>query len=403
MKPKIPTPGTPEGTQIEFKRAEKLRNRDRRLDIVRTVVAMRNADGGTVWVGLAEKGEKLERQDPLGESDKPLIEDLRNQLIDLIEPMPRLETDVLLHSVEVEGGWVLGLEVKSLKGPPSCMTKGRRREFLTRSGSRNKPLSYAEIVAPGKESPSLRAEVDRQHELWSQEFDPTAGLAVSALPEGSPDEAPTKVAPSVKALLTSPPPSVARESGWTWHSRYAKPGSNRGSIRAGQGDYRMLEVSPVGRVQFFTALEHLVWKENADATGVEFEQPLKGQLYPYAVVETVASLMRVIRAVFDELDLPERLTVGLVLSIERGAGWVMCRKPPDRWFFEGLIREEWFQVPENPTRTSVHLQTVERVRSDPDAISHALLLELLESDGETQRSLPWFEGGPDRPVFTPPT
>lgn len=412
MSDTIPPLGTLEGLKIEFERADKLRNPDRRRDIVRAVVAMRNARGGSIWVGLTEVEGGLTGIDPspLGPDDRRHVDSLRNQVIDLVEPMIELGRDVVLETVDVPGGWVLEVRVRrGDKATPHCVLSGRSREFLTRSGSRNAVLPYSSIVRDTRpDEPSIRATTADLHTKWSERFAKFPGLALTAVadPHRHRDSLPAKVSENALHLLESPPTDSIRRDGWTWFSKYSPVKRGQaGTVRTGKSykdePYRFLELQPNGTLQFFTTMGHLSWKESSQTAGVEFELPPKGQVYPYAIVETVASLIRTYSRLLGTPEYESLETVGLLLSFERAAGWIMCRTGPDAWFFANT-RDDWFQVLEDPTRTPVRLQTGSMIRASPDLVSYELLNDLLQTDGGKQLSLPWFEGAPDAPVFVPP-
>jgi hypothetical protein len=409
MSDAIPKLGTPEGTRVEFKRADKLRNHDRRRGIVETVVAMRNTQGGSIWIGFTEDGGGMTGVDPLGADDRRHIDSLQNQLIDLVEPMIELERDVELRTEDVPGGWVLEVRVrKGGEAGPTCLLHGTSRKFLTRSGSRNALLPYSSIVrGKAADQPSIRVATEERHDAWSEKFRGYPGLAFTAVPDPHrhPDDLPAKAPENALQLLNTPPAGLIRLDGWTWFSKHSPAKRYQRVVRTGTSykdePYRFLELKPDGTLQFFTGTDHLSWRKNEQAAKVAFPLPLKGQMYPYAVIETVASLIRIYSEL---LRLPENAslrTVGLVLSFERARGWVVCRAGPDAWF-GACEPENWFQVPESSTRTPVLLQTAAAIRELPDTVSYGLLTELLQHEPKEHPPLPWFEGAPEAPIFAPP-
>ncbi len=407
MSATIPPLGTPEGLETEYKRGEKLRNTDRRRDIVRTVVAMRNAKGGSIWVGVTEEEGALTGVEPLKQEDRPHVDSLGNQLIDLVEPLLEIGRDVRLETVDVPGGWVLEVRVqpRQREAPPACVLWRGGREFLKRSGSRNALLSYSEVVrAEQTGAPSIREATEKLHDEWSSQFAHEAGLAFTAAPDPHrhPDSLPAKISKEALELLKSPPDEIRRD-GWSWFSKSSPPRLVRGHVRAGANDdepYRVLELQPSGTLQFFTTTEHLSWNEKAPPK-LGFELPPKGQIYPYALAEVVASLIRTYSVLLKTREFESLETVGLLLSFERATGWIMCRTGPDSWHF-ATTRRSWFQVLDDSTRSSLLLQPADAIRKTPDLISYRLLVDLLETDLGEQTALPWFEGGPDAPHFSPP-
>lgn len=144
--------GQLEDQRLEFKSAAVLDNPDK---IAREVVAMLNAEGGEVWIGLREEDRRAVEIEPIPEAETRK-ERLLDYLIDTLEPAPRGD-EVVIETVELPGDHnparVLRITVKhpADRGPYAWLRKGGRH-FETRVDARLCPMSREEIreaISPG--------------------------------------------------------------------------------------------------------------------------------------------------------------------------------------------------------------------------------------------------------------
>lgn len=117
--------------------------------IAREVVAMLNALGGEVWVGLADEAGVAVRAEPIPAAEVEAAS-LRNHLIDSLEPPP-VHCEVEVEVVPIfagEKGEVLRIRVRPHEdGKPYAHLKKSRRLYVTRVGDRVVPLPREEIAA----------------------------------------------------------------------------------------------------------------------------------------------------------------------------------------------------------------------------------------------------------------
>lgn len=135
-----PPLGRREDLHLEFKGRDALRQPD---SIAREVVALLNAEGGDVWVGIREaSGVAVEIEglvDPERERDR-----LRDSLVDLLEPQPRSDE----VQIEVVGGRDRLLRISTKPRPerrPYALRRGGRMEFPIRFENRLRPMTRSEI------------------------------------------------------------------------------------------------------------------------------------------------------------------------------------------------------------------------------------------------------------------
>ncbi len=142
--------GKKEDQRLELKGAEALKDPEK---VAREVVAMLNAEGGEVWVGLREEGGRAVAVEPIA---APGIEERRllDFLVDTIEP-PVSGGEVSVRSVDEGEGTVLQVAVRPDPGrkPYAFLRKGGRH-FVIRVGDRIRPMTREEVFSRGPEGSS---------------------------------------------------------------------------------------------------------------------------------------------------------------------------------------------------------------------------------------------------------
>ena len=98
--------GKTESQTLEFKGRDALKQMKA---ISRSVVAMLNASGGEIWIGVAEEVGMAVRVEPI-EDVEERKQALWNHLVDTLDPIPK-EEEVSLESVDTSEGSVLRIEV----------------------------------------------------------------------------------------------------------------------------------------------------------------------------------------------------------------------------------------------------------------------------------------------------
>ncbi|MEM1448521.1 MAG: ATP-binding protein [Planctomycetota bacterium] len=144
MSDELPT-GERESQRQEFKASAILRDP---YKLAREVVAMLNAEGGSVWIGVPEDGGVALPPTPIDHVAEER-ERLHARLHDLIEPAP-LSSEVRVVAVAVEGGKVLRVDVESAAGDgrrPFAWRKGGMVGFDRRDDHRVVAMDRDEVRA----------------------------------------------------------------------------------------------------------------------------------------------------------------------------------------------------------------------------------------------------------------
>jgi hypothetical protein len=290
--------GTVEDERTELKDARALRN----LEVVsRGVVAMLNASGGSVWIGVEERDERA-----IGFQPIPSIERERRRVEDhltaAIEPPP-LGGDVRVETAEVTPGTsILVIRVEPSGRGPHAQLHGAGRHYVVRAGARCRPMTHTELIRAFQlaeaDSDRLRRESD---EAWQREAGDALASGRKELWVRISFQPPLAVPRSLETqqLLTrwlrDPSETGNREMGWNFTSAYESfrplPGNDGrpdGFIAGGPDEDTWTEVRTTGETTFRASLARLEWTEAA-------------VLYPYALVELPASVIRLAAKLHAEL------------------------------------------------------------------------------------------------------
>lgn len=155
--------GQKENERLEFKARASLETPE---DIAREVVAMLNAEGGEVWIGLREEGGRAVAVDPVPDPDRELGR-LQDYLIDTMEPPPD-SSEVELQRLDEESGSVLRIRMKPQeeRRPYSFLRRGGRH-FVIRVGARLRTMTREEIAERFSRSGS-RSDTSHLHEVFGK-------------------------------------------------------------------------------------------------------------------------------------------------------------------------------------------------------------------------------------------
>ncbi len=185
--------GQVEGLSLEFKGREALGDP---WSIGREVVAMLNAEGGTIWIGIGEENGYAVRvesvPDPLS-----ALRSLRDHLIDTVEPSPT-DRELRLETIEeAPGESVLLVEVTPADSRrPYSQIRREGRRFVLRVADRIRILDRSELaeafrrfptVSDGTESTELAideaaSDVLTERRDWLAGADPSVRLHIQPVP-----------------------------------------------------------------------------------------------------------------------------------------------------------------------------------------------------------------------------
>lgn len=309
--------GEKEDLRKEFKGADALKEPEK---IAREVVAMLNAEGGRVWVGIREdKGFAVEVE-PIGdpETEKRKLLDF---LVDTIEP-PISSSEVVIGIWEEGGRPVLRVEVDPNEANrPYSFLRKTGRYFVIRVGDRIRPMTREELFrrpvgldraerlgqAERKVMEDRKAVLAGGRELFWMRLEPAATLSLDIQDR------------RIKEYLQDPQATGNRSSGWNFSKFNYGPRIRQGTLVTSPDEFLKVEIRSDGGLVFSAPLEALHWKGE------------ENQIWPPVLIEYIVSALRVARAIYqDHLQEGDSVVVDLVLAGLQG--WILRPGAPGIWF-----------------------------------------------------------------------
>lgn len=396
MKVRIPL-GQVEGQRLEFKGREALKKPQL---LSRAVVAMLNADGGDVWVGLREEGGRAVQVEPVVDA-RAKMGSLWNHLIDTIDPPPLSgeKGEIKVESVPAsEDEEVLRIRVAPGERGPYAQLKEGGRFFFIRAGDRVRSMTREEIAqgfqsepransaddsASNKALESLRREREGLQDLGKELFwirlQPEADLDLDLQ------------SPELKRLLVDPAASGNRSSGWMVVNPYLEPKLEGGSLSIEHEHYGSTRVYRNGCLEYRGPLDRLR-HENPGGPRL--------QIYPFALLELPVSLMRLGAHVYSTIhDKPsergprakiKRLADGRVwadLGLFNIMGWKLLPYSPRAYGY--LFKHEEKTFPGKSLLLDRQLAfNVEEVVGEPDRCAFRLIQQVYQAFGYSEDRIP---------------
>lgn len=291
--------GQRESSRLEFKASEALKDSS---SIGREVVAMLNADGGAVWIGIEEEDGVASKANDI-EDVGLQARRLHDYLIDAIEPSP-LNDEVVLDTPPIpDGGAVLRIEVRPEGGrKPYALLRGASRRYLIRVRDRNRPMSREEIAAGFREEPSIGDQklTDAEQEMLEarRAVQQTGGQVFwLRLRPINPLDLDLREQ-DVQNVFHIPTLSGNRPAGWTFVNPYRAVELKRDRLAFHRGELRR-----DGTLTFEMPLDALHWKGEPD------------EIYPFSLLEYPVSALRIAKAIYQpsSLDRHDKIVADFAL------------------------------------------------------------------------------------------
>lgn len=314
--------GEHETQTLEFKAAEAL---SKPFTISREVVAMLNAQGGELWIGLREdQGIAVEAQPIAGAEIER--KKLLDHLMETIEPRHspgEIQVEVVPAGPSRSGLLRLRIQPEEEHRPFALLHQGGR-QYLLRVDHRTRPMTREEVFlrsrTPAGPSPT-EVQLERLRDLRDAvvRTEP-AGLWVAAAPVPA-----CKLdlqARELVQLLDDPTASGNRASGWNYRmpngagfDRKLDPDRLENRI---QGHF-WIRIHVDGCIEFWSAIQHL-------HHGTEGRK----EIYPLALLEFVTSIARLAAHVYA----------------------VKEQAPPQAVWFDGSLVAPGWELPAYPRGTT---------------------------------------------------
>jgi hypothetical protein len=345
MGAKIPL-GQRESLKLEFKAAAALKEPS---IVSRGVVAMLNARGGEIWIGLREeKGIAVEVE---GCSDPERAKsELLDHLLEAVEPRLR-DDEVAIDLVFHEERALLRVRVKARsKQRPFAQVRKGARYFAIRVDHRIRPMTREEIFAHPVEHRMVASRLESLRDETLKRDRPGLWVGIEPKPSLSIDVR----AKEIEDLLRDPARSGNRMSGLNF--RYSpvlgvEPRLAARRIELGKDRSRKTSIWDDGLIEFWTPLEGLHRGTHAAL-----------EIFPLALLEYPVSIMRLATSIYRQSPPDEVLTD---VALVRAEGWHLRafapgtmgyvmeheprREPEDRTFLlPSPLRFGWDEFQEHP-------------------------------------------------------
>jgi hypothetical protein len=334
--------------------------------IARGAVAMLNARGGNIWIGIKEApGEnKLE---PIPDADAERERrSLQDHLLDTIEPTPtgkeiRVTAELVEGGAHGGDGRVLRVELEPNDGRrPYAFHRRGGRHFVRRVGDRTVPMSRdelrelfsqtpAEAASPGATAERLLAEAKALVEKRADRF-------WLGLEPASPGELDLRALLETDLLAEPTLSATPRGSyNFTAAAYYGKPRRERASGQTGLtvgGDALKLRVLTSGGLRFDAALAESFWVGRVPFVDAE------RLLSPEALLGYPVSVFRLVGALLEEHSLWRQAPQGDwwgALAISGLQGWGLLPGNLAMWpsyRYQGRRFDEEHLVLQDPLRFS---------------------------------------------------
>lgn len=391
-----------ESDLLEFKSRDALREP---ATIGREVVAMLNARGGEVWIGIREERGVAKEVEDIDDPDAAQ-RSLFDALIERIEPAP--EDEIAVEIVPAQGRHLLLVRVKPRegRGPYDLLHRGGRY-FVIRVGDRLRHLGRDEIrerfrgsVEGGVESADRRLR-EREEALLR---DGTSALWLGFAPlSGSPELRTDRL--RGREYLGDPAATEVRRSGYSVVAAVqAAPLAGAPVIREFRPTRAVVGVEGVARLAVSREAEIHFEAPLDSVRSFSSIRELEGHrvLYPAALLEYVVSTFRLVGRILADRDetpageiwkarLSER-GMAVRLALVGAEGWILVPGRDDDLRLWQVLRNRLEPFPDPAfVLTAPEVFTSSELEHEPDRCAWRLLGRLYEGFGYEPEQVPYFD------------
>lgn len=374
--------GRREDLHLEFAPAESL---DRPESVAREVVAMLNAEGGELWIGIGERDGVAVELQGVGDAERR-AEDLLDSLADRLEPSPTAR-EVEVRPVSAgEGITVLRVRVRPEGGRrPYALIGSGGWHFPVRIGGRIRPMSRWEIVGArgadstaGRLDEALHAVVEDRRRFQERRpralrlrLQPAAELRIDVQN------------PLFDELVREPSRSGNRGIGWHFAKATAPPRRSEGAVSWSYEDTLSASFTAGGGMAFTISLGSLFWRGE------------EGEIWPPILLEYPVSAFRIARVVYLEAVAGEGLEDGDPVVADLGLfglhGWKLRPGPTRGRSSTGFDDRRPVEYPgpeEDLTWPKPLVFSWSEVRDEPDRCGFRLVRRVYEAFGLREDAIP---------------
>jgi hypothetical protein len=298
--------GQAEGQNLEFKGEDALRDLS---SISRAVVAMLNADGGTIWIGVDEENGRAVRATPIRAVEEQR-DRLRDHLVDSLEPSPSTD-EISLVTVAAPGGHVLRIDVRpAADKKPYARWRGSARDFIRRDDRRIVTIDRADLARAFSRSPAPTEPIAEQRRRLAElrAAGPADAMWICLLPI---DDLALDLGPNrtfLDSCFVDATVTGNRPNGWNF-TDWGYPEHDGDRVCSREGSRRRTCIHASGRIEFTMPLQFLHWKGE------------QNDIYPWILCEIPVSLMRLARTVFARLAARQETKLLADMALHGARGW----------------------------------------------------------------------------------
>lgn len=363
--------GKREDQTLEFKAADALKNPS---TIAREVVAMLNAQGGEVWVGMRDQDDVATSVDSIRDVEVAK-KSLLDHLVSVIDPKP--QSGELSIEVVTDGERkALRIRVTPIEtSKPYAFTKDGALHFVMRIDHRVRAMTRDEIIPSRRTTSSPGRLAVLSAAAWTRAgFRLWLGLAPNQdLGWNIQDDA-------LANFIRDARLSGNRHVGWTFVRRNAGSDPTReikqGRREFGYEDSALTTLHDNGCIEFFAALD---WLRNS-------RQPPK-EINPIALIESVTSILRLARALYERAETSKPSSVSIDWLVTGLNGWTLPPYPPDTYGYEDSPARYASEVNLTPRRGPMAVP-MSVLHDNPDRLAFNLVREIYEAFGLTEQQVP---------------
>jgi hypothetical protein len=363
--------GEKESLHQEFKGREALQRPEL---IAREVVAMLNAQGGVVWVGLRAEDHRAVEIEPVSGAERERRR-LRDYLVDTIEPSPA-DDEVAVEVVTADKGEILRVEARPKpERLPYAHLKESGRWFVIRISDRTRPMTREEIFRlPQADTPRDAAilEILKERKRIQEAAGEKLWLALKPVPAIELDLQDHRL----KALLLDPALTGNRRSGWSFSTFGEEPRVRQGRlVAAGEDEPRAVEIRRDGFLSFSVLLKSLWWKGEAS------------EIWPPALWEYPLSALRLAGKVYSD-HLGADASIVADLSLLGVKGWKLRAGSPRSGTINFNLRPKKFVEADDFLLEKPLVFSGRDLLQEPDRCGARLLERVYEAFGYGREAFP---------------
>jgi hypothetical protein len=363
--------GEKESLHQEFKGREALKRPE---GIAREVVAMLNAQGGVVWVGLRDDDHRAVEVEPIPGAERERRR-LRDYLVDTIEPSPAGD-EVAVEVVAVDRGEILRVEAHPKPDRlPYAHLKESGRWFVVRISNRTRPMTREEIFGSPQADTARDAavlEILKERKRIQEAAGEKLWLALKPVPDVELDLHDRRL----KALLLDPALTDNRRSGWSFSTFGEEPRVRQGRLVATdeQGP-RTVEIRRDGFLSCSVLLKSLWWKGEAS------------EISPRALWEYTLSALRLAGKIYSD-HLGATAWIVADLSLIGVKGWKLRAGSPRSGTINFNLRPKEFVEADDFLLAKPLVFSGRDLLQEPDRCGARLLERVYEAFGYGWEAFP---------------